>query len=330
MLGVAIIGCGLIGRKRAAALPGGSLVACVDADPARAGSLAGQYAGARAASDWRNEITSPDIDVVIVATTNNMLAEIAVSAASAGKHVLVEKPGARNLRELESIVQAAGRTGSLVRVGFNHRYHPAYLKIVDLMKSEDVGQPMFVRGRYGHGGRLGYEKEWRANPAVSGGGELMDQGVHMIDLSRSLLGDFTSVDGFADTFYWDMPVDDNGFMLLRTEAGAAAFLHVSCSEWKNMFSLEVYCKRAKFQWDGIGGSYGAERLIYYRMKPEMGPPDAMSWDFDGGDASWSREFAEFAEDISLGRQPSAGLPDAKAAMIVVSRIYEKSGYSFSV
>ena len=157
----------------------------------------------------------------------------------------------------------------------------------------------------------------------------VDQGVHLIDLSRVLLGDFSSVEGFADTFFWDMPVDDNGFMVLRTQSGKTAFLHVSCSEWKNMFSLEIYCRRAKLQWDGLGGSYGTEKLTFYRMLPQMGPPETTCWDFEGSDESWHLEFAEFVEDIGEGRQPSAGLGDARAAMDVVAKIYDKSGYCFS-
>ena len=184
---------------------------------------------------------------------------------------------------------------------------------------------MYVRGRYGHGGRLGYEKEWRADPAVSGGGELIDQGVHLIDLARWFLGDFTTVEGFAHTYYWDMPVEDNGFMLLRTAERQTAFLHASCTEWKNLFSFEIFGRQGKLEITGLGGSYGTERLAYYRMRPEMGPPETTMWEYPMADDSWATEFAEFVEDIRLGRQPAAGLPDAGAALAVVERIYEETG-----
>ena len=104
---------------------------------------------------------------------------------------------------------------------------------------------MFVRGRYGHGGRLGMEKEWRGDPAVSGGGEMLDQGVHLIDLARWFLGDFTDVSGHVATYFWDWPVEDNGFALLRTAAGQVAWLHASCTEWKNLFSFEIYGRDGK-------------------------------------------------------------------------------------
>jgi predicted dehydrogenase len=179
---------------------------------------------------------------------------------------------------------------------------------------------MFVRGRYGHGGRLGYDKEWRADPALSGGGELIDQGVHLIDLSRWFLGDFTHITGFAHTYYWQMPVDDNGFMLLRTATDQAAFLHVTCTEWKNLFSLEIYGRNAKLHIEGLGGSYGVERLAFYKMRPEMGPPDTTIWEYPRGDQSWALEFAEFQEDIRRSRTPAAGLRDARAALAIVEGI----------
>lgn len=323
--GIGIVGCGLIGRKRAAALAGARLAACADADASRARSLAAP-AGA-AACDWRDLVRREDVAVVVVATTNDALAEISIAALEAGKHVLVEKPAARNVAELDRVIAAARASGRLVRVGFNHRYHPALRKARELFDAGALGPMMFVRGRYGHGGRVGYEKEWRADPAKSGGGELIDQGVHLIDLAGCFLGDFTDVAGHAATMFWKMPVDDNAFLTLRTAGGQTAFLHVSCTEWKNLFSLEIYGRDAKLHIDGLGGSYGVERLAYYRMLPQMGPPETTLWEYPGADSSWALEFAEFLEDIRLGREPSAGLPAARAALKVVGRVYDMSGYT---
>ena len=323
-LGVAIVGCGLIGRKRAAALPGGRLVACADLALERAGALASGTPGAVAVERWQDAVTRPDVDAVIVATTNDVLAAITGAALAAGKHVLVEKPAGRNVREIEPLIASAAAGKLCVRVGFNHRYHPALQRARAIADSGALGPLMFVRGRYGHGGRVGYEKEWRADPAMSGGGELIDQGVHLIDLAGWFLGDFPVVEGFAATYFWKMPVDDNAFMTLRTATGQAAWLHVSCTEWKNLFSLEIYGRDGKLAIDGLGGSYGVERLTHYQMLPEMGPPETSSWEYPRGDGSWALEFAEFADDIRLGRQPSAGLPAALAALRVVEQIYERS------
>lgn len=325
--GVAIVGCGLIGRKRARSLAGARLAACADVVREQAESLARTAPGAAAGDDWRAMVDRADVDIVVVATTNESLAEVARFAVEAGKHVLVEKPGARSAGELDPVIEAAARMRRLVRVGFNHRYHPALLKAREVVDSGALGELMFMRGRYGHGGRIGYDKEWRADPTRSGGGELIDQGVHLIDLSRWFLGDFPAVDGFAHTYFWQMPVDDNAFMLLRTANDRAAFLHVSCTEWKNLFSLEIYGRDGKLHVDGLGGSYGVEKLAHYRMLPEMGPPETTIWEYPRGDQSWALEFAEFLEDIRLNRQPAAGLPDARAALAIVEQIHRQSGFA---
>jgi predicted dehydrogenase len=320
---VAIIGCGLIGRKRADVLRDAKLTVCCDLNLERATSLAEKH-GARATVDWQEAVIADDVDVVLVATTHDMLPRIAERAAAAGKHVLMEKPGARCAAELEPVKAAAKRTGALVRIGFNHRYHRTFRKARELFDSGVLGELMFIRARYGHGGRVGYDKEWRANPEVSGGGEGIDQGMHLIDLARWFLGDFTHVQGYAATYFWDMPVDDNSFYLLRTEQNQTAFLHASCTEWKNTFSFEIYGKDAKLEISGLGGSYGVERLSYYQMKPEMGPPETTIFEYPMTDDSWSSEWRAFAKDIEMSRSPSPGLEDAQAALRIVEAIYKES------
>src|SRR5262249_2080559 len=199
----AIIGCGLIGRKRSQALSGCRLTVCCDTVADRAESLAKTVAGAIALTDWQAAVTRPDVDIVLVAATHNILAPISCAAAAAGKHVLIEKPAARCAGELDVVRAAASRTGVRIRVGFNHRYHRAFRKAREIFDSGALGGLMFVRGRYGHGGRPGYDKEWRAVPELSGGGELLDQGIHLIDLARWFLGDFEQVQGHIATCFWN-------------------------------------------------------------------------------------------------------------------------------
>jgi predicted dehydrogenase len=265
------------------------------------------------------------VDAVIVSTLNASLAAIALAAIRAGKHVLIEKPAALNAAELEPLIAEAAVRKVRVRVGYNHRFHPAFRKARELFESGALGPLMFIRARYGHGGRTGYDREWRADPKLSGGGELIDQGVHLIDLARWFLGDFTTVNGHAATFFWDMPVDDNAFLSLRTAAGQTAWLHASCTEWKNLFSFEIYGRDAKLYIEGLGGSYGIERLAFYRMLPQMGPPETVIFEYPRGDQSWQLEIEAFIEDIRTGRAPNPGLADAAAALRVVETIYKKSG-----
>jgi len=325
-LNFAIIGCGAIGQKRAAALSSERVVACVDADLDRAQQLARRYPGSVASTNSGDVFVRRDVDAVAICTPHASLAALVEGAVRHRKHVLVEKPAARSVSELAPLSKLAISHGVKVRVGFNHRHHRAFREARAIVDRGDLGSLMFLRARYGHGGRIGYDKEWRAIPELSGGGELIDQGVHLIDLARWFLGDFEHVQGQAMTYYWPMEVDDNAFLLLRTSDNKAAFLHASCTEWKNTFSFEIYGKKGKLQIDGLGGSYGTERLAWYRMLPEMGPPDTTIWEFPMGDDSWEREVAEFLDDIRLDRAPSASLNDAIAALAVVEEIYRMSGY----
>jgi predicted dehydrogenase len=329
VLGVGIIGCGLIGQKRAAHLgASGNLIACADINLSRAEQLAQSYR-AKAFSSWQELLAISEIDLVIIATLHDSLAEITLAAIAAGKHVLVEKPAARSADELVPVIAAAKQRNIKVHVGFNHRYHRSLQKAKVIVDSGVLGELMFVRARYGHGARLGYEQEWRSNPKLSGGGELIDQGPHLIDLSRWFLGDFSEVQGFAHTYYWNMPVDDNGFMLLKTPKQQVAFLHASCTEWKNLFSMEIYGKEGKVDLSGLGGSYGLEKLTHYRMLPQMGPPETTSWEYPMADDSWALEMAEFYEDIHQNREPAAGLNDAYQSLKIIDQIYKGSGYDHS-
>ena len=319
---VGIVGCGLIGAKRAQALRGsGRLVAVADLDQTRAARLAAEHPGAAVESDPQALCRRDDVDLVVVATTNDALASLTTAAVQAGKHVLVEKPAARSASELRPVVEAARRAGVTIKVGFNHRFHPGLSKAKALFDEGAIGPLMYVRARYGHGGRLGYEREWRADPRIAGGGELLDQGVHLIDLARWFAGDFTEVRGDVATLFWKMPVEDNAFLRLETAGRQVAWLHASCTEWKNLFSFEVLGRDGKLQVEGLGGSYGVERLTFYRMLPQMGPPETTAWEYPGEDKSWHDEYQHLLACIAGGRTPAGSLEDALAALEIVDRVY---------
>jgi predicted dehydrogenase len=321
---VAIVGCGAIGLKRARALgEAGRLVCVADLKLQRAWAVARQFPGCDVAASWQACVARDDVDLVIVSTVNDALAPVTLEAVRQGKHVLVEKPAARSADELRPVVEAARAAGVAVKVGFNHRFHPALLQARALCDRGALGPLYYIRGRYGHGGRPGYDREWRADPAVAGGGELIDQGVHLIDLARWFLGDFTEVHGHVATHFWDMAVEDNAFLSLRTAAGRTAWLHVSCTEWKNLFCLEITGRDGKLQVDGLGGSYGVERLSYYRMLPQMGPPETTIWEYPGEDRSWQAEFAHLCECVGRGVRPAGDAADALAALEVVGEVYRR-------
>ena len=331
MLNFAIIGCGLVGRKRLAGLGQNKLAVACDVDLSRAEAMVNAAGGGRATCLVDEALAEPSVDAVIIATFNASLAEISLAALRAGKHALIEKPVATTASQIEPLIREAESRKLSVRVGYNHRYHPAFRKAREIFETGALGELMFVRARYGHGGRIGYEKEWRADPKLSGGGELIDQGVHLIDLSRWFLGDFETVQGHLATYFWKMASDDNAFLSLRTARGQTAWLHVSCTEWKNLFSFEIYGRYGKLQIEGLGGSYGTERLYHYQMLPEMGPPKISTWEFPGEDESWAFEVSEFIRDVRESRTPSVGLADAKAVLEIVDRLHaspaqQKTGF----
>ncbi|MBF0280862.1 MAG: Gfo/Idh/MocA family oxidoreductase [SAR324 cluster bacterium] len=322
---IAIIGCGLIGKKRAAALKGrGQLCLLADVQLERAELLAKEV-GAEASSEWEKAATSPEIDIVIVATTHDQLARVALEAAKAGKHVLLEKPGARRPGELQALADAAREKNVRVHVGFNHRFHPAMQKAKELLDQGLLGPLYYIRGRYGHGGRLGYEKEWRANPEISGGGELLDQGAHLIDLCQWYFGEsFTEIHGWCPTYFWQMPVEDNAFMTLKTGTGKIAQLQATWTEWKNLFSFEITGQDAKLHIDGLGGSYGTERLAFYQMKAEMGPPLTTIFEYPGPDLSWELEFEQFIREIKESRTCQPSVQSTQNVLSVIETIYQQN------
>lgn len=323
-LKVGIIGAGLIGNKRAKALfPQDKLTWVCDVSEERASALAAPYQAK--VTTKPQDVFQSDVDVVIIATSNKAIPELAIPALKAGKHILVEKPAGRNPVELKELSLIAEQSGKIARVGFNHRFHPALLKAKQMIDAGDVGELMYFRARYGHGGRVGYDKEWRANPEIAGGGELLDQGVHLIDLCRWMGGEFDLEWGRVETFFWEMPVEDNGFLLLRSrEKKTRAFLHASCTEWKNLFDFEIFGKTGKLQVFGIGRSYGVEELRFYKMKPEMGPPEIKIETFPGEDLSWNEEWKSMHQELTGQRSYLGTVEDALRAVEIVHASYAQS------
>jgi predicted dehydrogenase len=317
---IGIVGCGLIGQKRAAAISDDEITMVCDTSLERARALAARV-GAKAVDDW-HKVMESDTDAVIVATSHDGLAPIALAAVEANKHVLIEKPGARNLEELIPIRDAARRHDVLVKAGYNHRFHPGLMAAKKIVAGGELGPLYYIRARYGHGGRTGYEQEWRCDQAISGGGELIDQGAHLIDLSRWFLGDLTLEYAATPTFFWPVKVEDNCFLALRGQRGEMAWLHATWTEWKNTFSFEITGRDGKLTVEGLGGSYGNERLTFYKMLPQMGPPETTIWEYPPSDASWASEFADFK-----GGKPGniADVEDACAVLGIIAAAYRRAG-----
>ncbi|MEX1183120.1 MAG: Gfo/Idh/MocA family oxidoreductase [Gemmatimonadota bacterium] len=324
-LGVAVVGCGLIGSRRArtAALhPRTRLCTVVDSDAARAAQLAGGACDVTA--DWRSAIERDDVNVIVVSTPNVLLADVAVAALERGRHVLMEKPMGRTLAEAERIAAAATASGAVLQVGFNHRHHPAVSRARETVRCGGIGRLISIRARYGHGGRPGLEREWRSDPVQAGGGELIDQGVHVVDLIHWIAGMPRSAYALVQTAVWPIsPLEDNAYGLLAFEHGVVAQLHVSMTQWKNLFSLELHGDAGAVTVEGLGGSYGVERLIHVDRAFQGGAPDVHEERFEGEDGSWSSEWNAFVSAID-GGAATAGPAEGVAAMRILEALYRSA------
>jgi predicted dehydrogenase len=198
------------------------------------------------------------------------------------------------------------------------------------VESGEMGDVLWMRGVYGKAGGIGFAKGWRSDRETAGGGILLDQGIHMLDLFRYFCGDFGEVKSMVATSFWPIGVEDNAFALLRNHRGQIAMIHSSATQWRHTFLLETCLAGGLVTVSGILSStrsYGfAERLIIARREFEdrataFGNPRETITSFDR-DRSWEREMEEFGRCILDGTPPVHGTTeDALKVMELVDRIY---------
>jgi predicted dehydrogenase len=288
-------------------------------------------------SDFREAIEAVRPDLVFVCTPNNLSPEVCVVALESGCHVFCEKPPGRSVGDIKRIMAAEKARGDLkVMFGFNHRYHPAILEARSIVEGGRLGKILWVRGVYGKSGGKGrsFESSWRNDPRVSGGGILLDQGIHMLDLFRLFCGDFDVVQGILDTAHWNVPVEDNAMLLLRSEQGVMAQLHSSATLWKHTFELEIGLEHGYLVAHGLlskTGSYGRESLVVGRRVREddagrvPGVPQEDITYFDE-DLSWKLQVEEMARCISEDLPVcSSSTHDALQVMLMIDRVYRQGG-----
>jgi predicted dehydrogenase len=284
--------------------------------------LLADEAGCQATADWEEVVERDDLGAVLVCTPPHIHAPISIAALKRGKHVLCEKPLARSIDEAKEMLSVAQQNGVKLKCGFNHRHHPSIKQAREWFDRGIIGELNFLRCRYGICGRPGYEKEWRAKPEIAGGGQLMDQGMHALDLCRWFLGEFTEAFGFLSTAFWDIaPLEDNAFCLLRTEKGQVASIHVSWTQWKNLFSFEIFGQDGYILVEGLGGGYGVERAILGK-RALLEPFKQEIIEFRGEDRSWYEEWKEFVAAIDEDREPLGNGYDGLEALKLAYAIYE--------
>ncbi len=319
-LRLAVVGAGLIGTRRAAVAAelGSTVTTVVDVDAERRDQLASRH-GARATGSWEEAVTAPDVDALVVCTSNKYLAPIAIGALEGGKHVLVEKPLGRNATEAAAVSKAAAGSDRVLKVGFTLRFHPAIRRARQLAATNAIGNLTHIRAIYGHGGRPGYDREWRGDPDLAGGGELLDQGVHLLDLVRWFLGELRVRSAVVWTAAWPIaPLEDNAFVLLEGDGTVASF-HTSWTQWRNRFSFEVFGQDGFLRVEGLGGSYGEESLTIGRRRLEGGAPieEVETFSYDN---SWHDDWRNFLSAVT-GERPEVDAPSGLAVMRLVDDVY---------
>ena len=281
------------------------------------------------------ELLSQDIDAVFICAFNNVLADFTSLALKAGKHVFCEKPPARTTEELKSVIEIENNSNLILKYGFNHRYHYSVQEAKKLIDSGSMGKLLWLRGVYGKAGSIDYDKNWRNYRKYSGGGILIDQGIHMLDLMRYFSRqDFTHINSFVTTSYWDIKSEDNAFAIMQSDDKVTAMLHSSATQWKHKFLLEMCFEEGYINLDGILSgtrSYAPEKLVVGRREFEditfaMGKPKENTTWFENDD-SWKLEVDEFVDAI-LGKSKieHGTSKDAFETLKLVERIYENSGF----
>lgn len=326
-MGTGVVGCGLIGRRRALEAARHANSRCVAvADSRRAAALeVASATGGEALEDWRHLLSRQDVDVIVVATPNGLSAEITRAALEAGKHVLMEKPMGCNLAQARALCATATRTGRVLKVGFNHRYHPAIAEAYRRFTNGEIGRLLNIRARYGHGARPGYEKEWRGDPALAGGGELTDQGVHVLDLIQWFAGVPQCAFSYLQTAVWSLGgLEDNAFGLLRFRSGAVASLHTSLTQWKNLFSFELFGELGALAVEGLGKSYGQETLTRVQRRLEGGVPEVESQRYEDQDDSWRLEWDDFLGGVIGERSILGAAEEGVVVMSILDALYRSS------
>jgi len=304
-------------------------------DPGRAAEVSAL--GVSVFERWEALVES-DIDVVFVCTPNYLIPEAAIHALHQGRHVFCEKPPGRNLSDIQRIRAAEqANPGATVLFGFNHRHHPGITEAKAIIDSGALGEILTLRGMYGKDGGYQYHTSWRNDPAIGGGGILLDQGIHMLDLFRLFVGDFEEVIGMRSIAAFEIPVEDNAMVLLRTSRGQLAQLHSSATSWKHTFRLEIGCEKGYVVVSGLlsrTGSYGRETLVVGRrpapgQRTALGNPREETIYYDV-DPSWDIEVAHFVECIRERKPVERGTSlDALKVMEIVDRVYREPPVPFA-
>ena len=272
-------------------------------------------------------ITSRDIDTVVISVPNYLIKPYVIACLDAGKHVFCEKPPGMNLLEVMAMKTAMEKSGCKLMFGFNHRHHQSIIKAKKEVDSGRFGEILWMRGRYGKSVPDNFFQNWRSQKELAGGGIFLDQGIHILDLFMHLVGKFDEVKSFVSNLYWKGDVEDNVFALFKNNKGQVASLHSTMTQWRHIFSLEIFMENGYIVLNGLktsSNSYGEEKLTFAMNRTEA---PAATWTDEeqhtfGIDDSWERELTIFRDAVLEDRPiESCGIDDAVQLMEMVDQVY---------
>lgn len=322
---IGIAGYGVVGKRRRSFIdqhPDLHTVAVCDRTFDGSGTLDD---GVRYYQDYRG-LLGEELDALFVCMTNDIAPEVTIAGLNGGLHVFCEKPPGRDLADIARVIACEKKHPDLkLKYGFNHRYHYSVSDALGLISSGEMGRIINLRGVYGKSKIINFQSDWRTKRDIAGGGILLDQGIHMVDLLRLFAGEFEDIKSFVDNGFWHHDVEDNAYALMRSEAGVVAFLHSSATQWRHRFHLEIAMSQGALVLSGIlsgSKSYGEETLtISRRPADETVEPDETVRHYDE-DPSWKLEISEFANAILKDEPILYGTSeDALKTMHLVYRIY---------
>ena len=327
VLRVGIAGYGVVGKRRGDCVerhPNLRLVAVCDRVFTSDGVLPSGVAHFRT----YQQLLQQDLDVLIVCMTNDIAAEVTIAGLNLGLHVFCEKPPGRDMSDIANVIAAEKKNPQCrLMYGFNHRYHDSVQDALKIIRSGRYGNIINMRGVYGKSKLITFNQaDWRAKREIAGGGVLLDQGIHMVDLMRLIAGEFVDVQSFISNDHWGYNVEDNAYALMRTEQGVVAMLNSSATQWRHQFSLDINMQRGGVILRGIltgSKSYGSETMTLVTADPDRdnGDPKEELFEYND-DPSWDREIAEFTQSV-LNNEPvqSGTSQDAYQTMKLVYKIY---------
>ena len=326
-LRVGIAGYGIVGKRRhffIDAHPHLNVVAICDRNFSGRGIMDN---GTKYFSSYP-ELLEENLDVLFVCMTNDIAATVTVAGLERGLHVFCEKPPGRDLLDMDRVVQSKNKYPKIkLKYGFNHRYHDSVSDALRIINSNELGAIINLRGVYGKSKiiNFGQNSDWRSNRAIAGGGILLDQGIHMVDLLRLFAGEFTEVHSFISNDFWKHNVEDNAYALMRTKDRKVAMLHSSATQWRHSFQLDIHLEKGAIVLSGIlsgSKSYGSEKMtIAWATDDDRGDPKEQTTRYTE-DNSWKYEIAEFTDAILNQSMIYHGtLDDAYKTMALVYQIY---------